>query len=297
MKKILKRNELLRNISDLKRFYTINGYIPKIKEPKSFNEKILNRKAFSNPREFSMFADKIAAKKHVEETLDKEVVIPTLFVSDSLSIEEINHLIDEHQNIVVKANHNSGPVYIVSSETSEIKKKEIVSDMKRQLKDDYGKKQNETWYSLIDRKIIIEEQLSPEQGQSDLRDYKFHVFKQKDGSQKVLLHIDFERGRNHNRSFYDEDMNWLPFSTFVPTVNTQIEKPKNFDLMLKSAKKLAEPFSYVRIDFYNIDGAIYFGEFTFAPGSGISNKFTNKDYDFWMGSLWQLNDFGEEFLT
>ncbi|EPR7348600.1 ATP-grasp fold amidoligase family protein, partial [Escherichia coli] len=53
-----------------------------------------------------------------------------------------------------------------------------------------------------------------------------------------MLHIDFDRNSNHNRSFFDDDLNWLPFSSFVPSIYTSINKPVNFEEMLILAKKL-----------------------------------------------------------
>jgi len=87
-------------------------------------------------------------------------------------------------------------------------------------------------------------------------------------------------------SYFDENLNWLPFHGQYPSIVTKISKPKNYEIMLGYAKVLASDFSYVRVDFYNIEGVIYFGELTFAHANG-SSYFSDKSYDEWMGNLWQ----------
>lgn len=71
-----------------------------------------------------------------------------------------------------------------------------------------------------------------------------------------------------------------------PTIRSYVQRPENYEKMVEIAKILAEPFSYVRVDLYNVSGAIYFGEMTFAHESG-GGEFTSKGYDLWMGNLWQ----------
>ncbi|MCW2257108.1 hypothetical protein M2263_003199 [Providencia alcalifaciens] len=285
MKKILKEIELVRKIHFCFRFIIDNKYIPNFKKPKTYNEKINYRKQNPNHKLFSMCADKIAVKSYVASIIGEQHVIPTLHIGSHISLDEIKKILINNGDCLLKANHNSGPVHLLTVNMSDDDLLKACDDVNKQLNVDFGKYQNEPWYSEILPQILVEKRIYPEDGEHDLKDYKFHVFKQNDGSNKVLLHVDFDRSTNHNRSFFDENLNWLPFSSFVPSIYTSISKPVNFEQMLNLAKKLAEPFNYVRVDFYNVDGKIYFGELTFAPGSG-SSPFTSKEYDFWMGTLW-----------
>ncbi len=286
LKKILKEVKFIRDVSFTVNFLLLNKYIPNVNKPKTYNEKINYRKKnFKNPL-FSLCSDKVAVKDYVEKKVSKDIVIPNLFIGESVSLEVVKKLLLEHESFLLKANHNSGPVYSLSSEMSDNILRDACDDINRQLSIDFGKYQNEHWYSNIKPKVLIEKRIYPEKGERDLKDYKFHVFKRADGSLKILLHVDFDRSNNHNRSFFDEDLNWLPFSTYVPSIHTKMIRPKNYDVMLDIVKKLSEPFSYVRVDLYNVDGYIYFGELTFAPGSGLS-PFTSKGYDLWMGNLWE----------
>src|SRR5699024_6194925 len=130
-------------------------------------------------------------------------------------------------------------------------------DVQRQLTVDFGEFVNEPWYSDIERGVLVEKRLPPEEGESDIRDYKFHVFKQKHGSFKAFCAIDFDRTENHSRSFFDKNFNWINLRSHVPSIYTRIEKPASYEKMWHMAETLAGPFSYARIDFYNISGKIY----------------------------------------
>ncbi|OEY68112.1 ATP-grasp fold amidoligase family protein [Marinobacter sp. X15-166B] len=269
-----------------KKFIEHNKYIPNFENPKTYNEKINYRKRYPLNPLFSRCACKIEAKEYVAELISKDVVIENLFVGMSITPEKLNEIVREHGNCVLKANHNSGRIYMLSDRDELSRFSEVCYEVSKQLQVDFGKLADEAWYSDISPRLLVEKKLTPSDEDGSLRDYKFHVFKQNDGSMKVLLHIDFGRGVNHSRSYFDEDLNWLPFAVEFPSLITKIQKPKNYDFMLQIAKKLADPFSYVRVDLYNIDGEIFFGEMTFAPGSGIS-RFSTYIYDYWMGGLWQ----------
>src|SRR5690606_18168235 len=91
---------------------------------------------------------------------------------------------------------------------------------------------------------------------------------------------------NHNISYFNQDLEWLPIAVELPNMCTRIDTPINYKSMLEYARKLAEPFTYVRVDFYNVAGAIYFGEMTFAKTSGTA-IFMHKMYDLWLGNFWQ----------
>ncbi|EMW9160914.1 glycosyltransferase [Vibrio cholerae] len=288
MKKFFKKSLLVRRLHFWILFVYRNKYIPNFNKPQTYNEKINFRKKHANNPLFHICSDKIAAKDYVAKEIGEKYIIPTLYTGSSVTVEIVRKILNKHGDCLLKANHNSGPVHLLTVSMSDADLKLACDDVNHQLSVDYGLYVNEPWYSHIKPQILIEKRIYPENGDKDLKDYKFHVFKQKDGSVKVLLHIDFDRSWNHSRSFFDEDLNWLPFSSFVPSVYSSIEIPQGYNRMLELAKLLAEPFSYVRVDFYNVSGDIYFGELTFAPGSGTS-PFTSPEYDLWMGKLWQCD--------
>lgn len=288
MKEILKNIIIIRRIYFFINFIYKNKYIPNFKKPKTYNEKINYRKKYWENKLFSKCSDKISCKEYVAEKIDKSIIIPNVYIGDHVSSEILKEIINEHGSVFVKANHNSGPVYLIESTEDPSFIESVCDDIEKQLKIDYGKLQNEPWYSQIKPKVLIEKKISPEAGLKDLNDYKFHVFTDSDGSQNVILHVDFDRSTNHNRSFFTEDLEWLPFSTLYPLIRTRVERPKNYARMLEIAKQLGKPFSYVRVDLYNVSGEIYFGELTFAHGSG-AEVFSTYAHDLWMGNLWKGN--------
>lgn len=283
------RSEGVRDVWTWARFVRLNGYIPNLKNPRTYNEKILYRKKNAENPLFCLCSDKVRVKDYVAERISSDIVIPTYYEGDTISVGQLKEIIKQKGGCVLKANHNSGHVHILREGYTEESLKNAVEDVCQQLSLDFGKRVNEPWYSCIKPKVLVEQCLSPEVGESSLRDYKFHAFRQLDGTYKLLCAIDFDRSTNHTRSFFDEEFNWLNLAAYKPNIRTVVNKPENYELMCVMAKKLAEPFSYVRVDFYNVNGEIYFGEMTFAPGSGFISNFQSRSHDLWMGNLWQLD--------
>lgn len=283
---LYENSDLLRTGWFYLNFYRKNGYFLTSYNPKTFNEKINVRKKNPDNPLFSLCSDKLAVKRWVADKGLPEIVIETYYSGKNIDFDTLKNLIIDKGDVLLKANHNSGPVYLLTQECSDEKIKHACNDVNRQLKIDYGKLKREPWYSDIPPSILVEKRLYPHPGESSLRDYKFHVFKQSDGSAKAILHVDFERDTAHHRSFFDENLNWIPMVNNYPSIVTEIEKPKNFEKMLELAKRLATDFGYARVDFYNVDGKIYFGELTFAHESG-SAAFNSVAYDKWLGNLWQ----------
>lgn len=267
-------------------FVRNNNYIPNFNNPRTYNEKINYRK--NNPKNdlFSMCSDKIAAKIYVAEQIGSKYIIPNYFVGESITPRKIKEIIADKGDCLLKANHNSGPVKLLTTASTDVEIEDACQCVNKQLKKDFGKLQNEQWYSHIKPKVLVEERLYPEIGDTDLKDYKFHMFKQNDGSFKYILEVHFDQLSNHTISYFDENLNWLPITVELPNIKTSIVKPDNFEEMVDKAKILAKPFTHVRVDFYNINDRIYFGELTFAKTSGGA-VFLNKMYDLWMGNLWQ----------
>ena len=123
-------------------------------------------------------------------------------------------------------------------------------------------------------------------------DFKIHCFHGK----VEVIQVDIDRFTNHKRNFYDASWNLLPFSWSLwkdvkPLWDTgrNIEKPNNLDEMIIVAEKLSEAFKYVRIDLYDFDNRIYFGEITFHHGSGMETIFP-KEWNYKLGDLLNLND-------
>lgn len=285
IKSYARQIKVFRRNYHLWRFILQSGYLPNYRLPKTFNEKVVYRKRNAKHELFSICADKIAAKDYVKKLIGDEHIIENLLVGETVHLEQLQEILAVHQVCFLKANHNSGPVQRLSSTMSTEEIAKALSSVEKQLDVDYGATKDEPWYSSIERRLLVERALPCSDGES-LLDYKFHVFKQLDGTFKIVLQVNFDTDGVQNNSFFDEKLNHLTISMRFPSIVTVLEKPKNYDQMLNIVKVLAEPFSYVRVDLYNIDGEIYFGEMTFANESGGA-AFPSKAYDLWMGNLWE----------
>ncbi|EGR2552346.1 ATP-grasp fold amidoligase family protein [Vibrio parahaemolyticus] len=249
----------------------------------TFNGKIQRRKLKGKNRLFSLCSCKFTVREYVKYKIGEKYLIPLLYISDKISEEDIKDL---NQSAVIKATHNSGPVYIYDQDRENAA--EIARSLNEQVKNDYGKASYEKWYSDINPLILAEEKLVKKDG-SIPEDYKFHVFNQGNDDFVIFVQVDFERHKDHNRTIYDVDLNIIDTDICYKNKKVILQKPEGFSEMIDVVKKLASDFSYVRVDLYNVDGAVFFGELTFAHGSGFE-KFSNIEYDILFGKLWKLND-------
>ncbi|KAA0014342.1 glycosyltransferase [Billgrantia pellis] len=264
------------------------GYYPQFKNPVTYNQKVNYRKLNWKNSLFVTCSDKVAVKEYVAEIIGKEYIIESVFVGDTITPEQAKQLLEVYGPLVIKANHNSGPVQFLDPADNDERIHHICRNINQQLLENYGKIKQEPWYSHIKPKVLVERKLRMADG-SDPYDYKFHVFNGRDGKkQTVILQMDYDRHGMLHRSFFNESLEWLPFSWKQPCLKTSAVCPAGYDRMLEIAKLLALPFSHARVDLYNVDGAIYFGEITFAHASG-RGRFSSIIYDKWMGKLWELD--------
>lgn len=264
-----------------KKFKERVGYeIDFSKEPRTFNEKIQFRKLYDNNPLYSICADKYRVREYVKNKIGEEYLIPLLLVTDKLTEEQWDKL---PNSFVAKANHNSGPVQIVKDK-NKVNKKEIIKELNNQLKLDYGILSMERYYSDIPRKIIVEKFLKID---GSLNDYKIHCFKNKANERNMFIEhiLDSNNLKYLTSCFYSTNWEKIGLSLNGIDYNKKIEKPKNLEKMVEIAKKLSEDFGYVRVDLYNLNGKIYFGELTFCNWSGFGN-FSNKKWDYEFGEYW-----------
>lgn len=246
-----------------------------IKEPVTFNQKIQFRKLYDNNPLYSICADKYRVREYVKEKIGEEYLIPLLLVTDNLTEEQWDKLPEQ---FVAKANHNSGPVQIVKYK-SKVDKKEIIKELNNQLKLDYGVLSMEKYYSDISRKIIVEKFLT-----NSIKDFRFHTFKNEDNTLNILVQI---TDSELEESIMYNALTWTKINVGngYKIKEGEYNKPLNYDKMLEIVKILSNDFEYVRVDLYNLNGTIYFGELTFCDCSGFG-KFTDEKWDYKFGSYW-----------
>jgi hypothetical protein len=88
-------------------------------------------------------------------------------------------------------------------------------------------------------------------------------------------------------TFFDRDWNVMPFERHYEKSRKEIQKPRNYDAMIQVAEKLSKNIPFVRVDLYEINGKMFFGELTFYPGSGME-EFRPDEWDYRMGEWLEL---------
>lgn len=245
-----------------------------LSHPVTMNEKLQWLKLNNRYDEMTLMVDKIKVKDLVAARIGKEYIIPTLAVWDRP--EDIS-LKDLPDRFVIKTNHSGGNTgVIVCSDKRRADLDAIRARMARSLKsDDIYKSYGEWPYKNVERKIFAEMNL----GESPV-DYKFYCFNGKADS--VMLCT--ERSTGHPKFyFFDKDWNLRRYNKRgkeAPEGFT-LPKPEGMDKMFEIAAKLSEGIPFVRVDLYNVDGKIYFGELTFFPASGFdANRLPETDIYF-----------------
>ena len=248
--------------------------------PETFNEKLQWLKLYDRKPIYTTMVDKCEAKKYVADIIGEEHIIPTIAVYDRVEDIDFDALPDQ---FVMKCTHDCGGL-VICKDKGKLDKKTAVGKLRKCLNSKYYLRTREWPYMNVKPRIIAEQYMEDESGY-ELKDYKFFCF---NGVVKCLK-VDYNRYIDHHANYYDRDMNLLPFGEVVctPDFNHVIEKPKNLEKMIELAEKLSKGMPFLRVDFYNISGKIYFGELTFFPASGMG-KFTSEEWDYTLGSWIKL---------
>lgn len=256
-------------------------YLPKkinLKSPQTFNEKILWLKMYYRYPGANKLADKFLVREYIKRTIGEKYLIPLFGVYDTADKIDFSKLPD---SFVLKPNHASGLILFVKDKRKldELKCKKMLN---KWLKLDYYKLSKSYEYKDIKPRILCEEYLEGSR-EFGLLDYKFFCF----NGEPLYIQVDFDRFANHTRAFYDINWNKQPFTTLYPLSIKELPRPKNFDEMIYVARTLSKDMIFVRIDLYNIEGRIYFGEITFHHGGGFEPVYP-KEYDVYLGQLIKL---------
>ena len=261
------------DISYLKKMfkYKINRKLD-LANPKSFNEKMQLLKINDRKKEYINMVDKFEVKKYVARIIGNEFIIPTIGIWDKFGDINFNELPNK---FVIKCTHDSGGVFVCDKKNFDYKK--IKKKINKLLKKNFYYFGREWPYKNIKPRIIIEEYI--ENHDSDLIDYKLMCF---NGKVKCSFTCT-NRKDNLNINFYDENWKPLPFTRHYPKNKNETKKPFNYDLMVNLAEKLSSGIPFLRVDFYEVNNKIYFGELTFYPGSGFE-EFKPEEWDYKLGS-------------
>lgn len=257
------------------------GYELNLDDPKSFNEKIMWTKLYYQNPLITTCCDKFAVKEYVKEKVGEGYYVPTIATWDDPDKINFDTL---PERFVLKVNWSSGYNIIVKDKSSL-----DIAETRRTLKK-WMEPDRNSYYQFFNwgfkhvKPIVYAEEYL-EQNDGQLYDYKFHCFHGK--SKVLLIASDRYKEKSVAFDFFDMDFNPLPFTRGGRRSDTPVNKPEQYEEMVRIAEILAEPFPFVRIDFYEVQGKIYLGEMTFYPGGGIL-PFEPVEWDYKIGEWYQL---------
>jgi hypothetical protein len=245
-----------------------------LKNPKTYNEKLQWLKLYDRKPAYSAMVDKAEAKRVVANLIGEQHIIPTLGVWEKFDDIDFDKLPDQ---FVLKTTHGCGGV-IICKDKAKLDSTTARKEINFSFKHNYFTYGREWPYKNVKPRIIAEQLMVDESG-IELKDYKFFCF---DGEPKAMF-IATDRPHDTRFDFFDMDFKHLPFTNGHENATKIIHKPQNFELMIELARKLSTGIPHVRVDLYNINGKVYFGELTFFHWGGMV-PFEPEEWDYTFGS-------------
>jgi len=250
-----------------------------LEHPKTYSEKIQWMKLYDRSPIRTLLADKYLVREWVKEKIGEQYLIPLLGVWDKFDKIDFDKLPDK---FVLKANHGCSWNIIVKDKTN-FDKRTARKKFSRWMSTDFAFCFGfELHYSAIPRKIVAEKYIGDDK---ELRDIKFMCF---DGKPVFIWNV-ANRFSGKTRDFFDLNWNKLPFNYPENGVecSQNVPRPQRLDEMIELARILSSGIPHVRVDFYDVNGNIYFGEMTMTSGSGIY-KWEPEEYDLKYGKMIKL---------
>jgi hypothetical protein len=255
------------------------GKFPHLRHPRTFNEIILHRCLFPDPR-WTNLTDKLLVREYVKARIGEEHLIPLIATPDAFTETVFDSLPNE---FVMKANHGCGFVKIVrnKAKTSFAELSRLADEW---LHTDFFRFTRERHYKAIEPRIYFETLLKDDHGRVPA-DLKLNMFGQGPDGAIIYTGVVTDRFGEPRHDFYDPDWRRLEVELGHYPCSTQSEPPPpNWDAIVDIATRLADGLGYVRVDLYSTGGKVYFGELTFTPGGGLM-RITPERYDMEWGEL------------
>lgn len=244
-------------------YYLETGNRLNVSSPQRYNEKLIWLKLYYRDPTWTIMVDKYGVKQLVSERVGSEYVVPVLGRWNRAEEIEWDKL---PNRFVLKTNHDSGNngVFIIKDK-SKIGREKLVRKINASLRRDTSVSGREWPYRDVKRCVFAEQYLEDTTG--ELRDYKFFCF---NGKVKYLYVATERQSGNLKFNFFDEDFNSIDLWQSHPRSDMPIEKPAKYDEMKELAAKLSKGLPEVRVDLYEVNGRIYFGEYTFFSLDGTA---------------------------
>lgn len=239
-------------------FAVQHGYRMDFKNPKTLDEKLNWLLVHSIGPECAVYADKIGVREFVEKKGLGDLLPEVYGVWSHTGEIPLDKLPDQ---FVLKCNHASGELYYeIVRDKSAVDWPSVLKRLEKMLHTNYAKTHCEYQYGYITPRIYAEEFL--DDGREDrMTDFKIYCYY---GKPHCIMTCT-DRSRSMKRIFYDPDWNYLDYEEGASPKDAVVEKPKGLAVMLEAAAVLSRTFPFARVDFYDVDGKVYFGEITLTP--------------------------------
>lgn len=252
------------------------GKVLNLDNPITFDEKLWYLKLNNRDPLLTICSDKYKVREYVKQCGLSNLLIELYGVWDDARKIDFETL---PSPCFLKCNHTSGTNIIYDKEKN-FDKRDFIRTFNFMLKQNYYYGSREWNYKNIDSKIIAEKVIRDKAGKLPL-DYKFMCF---NGVPKIMYlskntcrEDGHHAGQEQKLNYYDMDFNLLEISgAGLKNIDEDMKKPSTWEKMKRYASVLSRPFSFCRVDFYSIDGKVYFGEITFYPTGGCQDLHPEK---------------------
>lgn len=251
-----------------------------LKNPKTLDEKNFWLRIYSDLSQWTELADKYKVRDYIKQCGLSHILVKLYGVWDNAEDIDFNKLPDK---FVLKTNHGFSRIILVTDK-NQIEPQKVKKQLDKWVKEKYGLVSFEPHYLNIPRKIIAEEYLEDFGSRnlsSSLIDYKFFCINGKPEIIKIMCDRQMIKSQLNEPGYktFAVDLDWNLRNDIIPETNKRINyikipKPKCLEEMKEIANILAKPFPQLRVDLYEVNGKVYFGELTFTPGGG--QNFTHK---------------------
>lgn len=258
-----------------------HGYKMDFQNPCTLDEKLNWLLANRIGSEYGIYADKVRVRDYVKEKGFEEL-LPTIYGvwehAKEIPIKELPG------QFILKCNHASGDDYYeIVRNKEDVKWDAVLDRLEKMLHTNYAKLRCQYQYDAIKPLVYAEELLDDGQGKR-MNDYKVFCYYGK----PYCIMVCEGRGSDLHRAFYDTEWNFLDYTKATSERDRAMKRPKGLKIMLEASKVLAEQFPFARMDFYDVDGRVYFGEITLTPDN-CNIQHIHKDAQKLLGGMLDLS--------
>ena len=265
------------------------GFAPNLKTPTRLTEKMQVLKLKDHNDKYTLYADKYRVRKFIADNFGLDILIPLVFQTDDWREIKLENLPDTP--CVVKANTGCG-TYSIIKDKAKVNWEELRGMARLWVANNHYYKSQEWQYKNIPPYYIVERLLEPKNGLFP-NDYKLFYI----AGELQFIHVSVNGDRT-TRYKIEYDPEWKPLNfSWEKRITSgeyhrekEVECPATFERMKEIGAAIAKDMPQVRVDFYDVDGKLFFGEITMCHGSGM-NIFIPDEYDTYFGAKLTLPNF------